>query len=122
MGCRPTIPEHMPEDFQKLMVQCWDTDAEKRPTFEEILKRLQVGVCHTPLAPPEDVSNCIMQPLATVMPVAEPSNALYALSVGSRGLLMSVNAIQMSCETLQLTLWPTTRSSSLDRPLFVGPI
>lgn len=42
MGCRPTIPEHMPEAFQKLMVECWDTDADKRPTFEEVLQRLQV--------------------------------------------------------------------------------
>lgn len=42
MGCRPTIPEHMPEPFVKLMMECWDTDPEKRPTFEEILRRLQV--------------------------------------------------------------------------------
>ena len=80
MGCRPTIPEHMPEDFQKLMVQCWDTDAEKRPTFEEILKRLQVGVCHTPCAAREDVSSGIVQALATVLPAAGSCDALYASS------------------------------------------
>ena len=56
MGCRPNIPEHMPDEFQKLMSQCWDTDAEKRPTFEEVLKRLQVGACHTRCACPEDVN------------------------------------------------------------------
>ena len=48
MGCRPTIPEHMPKAFQDLMVECWDTDAEKRPTFEEVLKRLQVSVSRLP--------------------------------------------------------------------------
>ena len=80
MGCRPTIPEHMPEDFQKLMVQCWDTDAEKRPTFEEILKRLQVGVCHNPYAPPQVVSSGIVQALATVVPTAGSCDALHALS------------------------------------------
>ena len=44
MGCRPNIPEHMPKAFQDLMVECWDTDPEKRPPFEEVLKRLQVSV------------------------------------------------------------------------------
>ena len=44
MGCRPTIPEHMPKAFQELMVECWDTSADKRPTFEEVLKRLQARV------------------------------------------------------------------------------
>ena len=48
MGCRPTIPEHMPKAFQDLMVECWDTDAEKRPPFEEVLKRLQVNVSCLP--------------------------------------------------------------------------
>ncbi len=42
MGCRPAVPEHMPEPFVKLMMECWDTVPEKRPTFEEILRRLQV--------------------------------------------------------------------------------
>ena len=93
MGCRPTIPEHMPVDFQKLMVQCWDTDAERRPTFEEILKRLQVGVCHTPCAPPEDASKWTVQSLATVVPAAGSCDALYTLSVCSRGLPMCANAM-----------------------------
>ena len=96
MGCRPSIPEHMPEDFQKLMVQCWDTDAEKRPTFEEILKRLQVGACHIPCAPPEDVSNCIVQSLATMVPVAGSCHALYTLSIDSRGLPLNATAMYTS--------------------------
>ena len=41
MGCRPHIPEHMPEGFKVLMEECWDTDASKRPPFDEILRRLQ---------------------------------------------------------------------------------
>jgi len=45
MGCRPTVPEHMPKAFVELMTECWDTDAEKRPTFEEVLKRLQAWPC-----------------------------------------------------------------------------
>ena len=48
MGCRPNIPEHMPKAFQDLMVECWDTDPEKRPPFEEVLKRLQVSVSCLP--------------------------------------------------------------------------
>jgi hypothetical protein len=42
MGCRPTVPGHMPPDFQALMQQCWDTDAAQRPPFDEVLRRLQV--------------------------------------------------------------------------------
>ncbi|BDA46412.1 probable mitogen-activated protein kinase kinase kinase 11 [Coccomyxa sp. Obi] len=41
MGCRPNVPASMPEGFQQLMKDCWDTDAAKRPPFEEVHRRLQ---------------------------------------------------------------------------------
>ena len=44
MGCRPNMPESMPEGFRKLMMDCWDTDATKRPPFEEVHRRLQVSL------------------------------------------------------------------------------
>ncbi len=43
MGCRPNMPESMPEGFRKLMMDCWDTDATKRPPFEEVHRKLQVS-------------------------------------------------------------------------------
>ena len=51
MGCRPHIPEHMPEGFKALMEECWDTDASKRPLFDEILRRLQARRNVCPLTP-----------------------------------------------------------------------
>ena len=42
-GLRPTVvnKDAMPKDFVKLMVECWDFDPKKRPSFDIIVKRLK---------------------------------------------------------------------------------
>ena len=44
-GERPEVNKsdliNAPEDFLKLMQQCWQTDPKKRPTFENIVAALQ---------------------------------------------------------------------------------
>eukprot|EP01120_Amphizonella_sp_Union-15-10_P006358 TRINITY_DN2020_c0_g1_i1.p1 TRINITY_DN2020_c0_g1~~TRINITY_DN2020_c0_g1_i1.p1 ORF type:complete len:534 (+),score=75.00 TRINITY_DN2020_c0_g1_i1:103-1602(+) len=37
---RPEISEDCPEDLKSLIVQCWDDDPEKRPSFDEVLQLL----------------------------------------------------------------------------------
>eukprot|EP01029_Cantina_marsupialis_P032164 TRINITY_DN959_c0_g1_i1.p1 TRINITY_DN959_c0_g1~~TRINITY_DN959_c0_g1_i1.p1 ORF type:complete len:377 (+),score=92.92 TRINITY_DN959_c0_g1_i1:97-1227(+) len=39
-GRRPKIPNYCPEEYAKLMSDCWDDDADKRPVFTTILSRL----------------------------------------------------------------------------------
>eukprot|EP00736_Rhodelphis_marinus_P007364 Rmarinus@m.73 len=39
-GLRPTIQPTVHPLYAKLMTQCWDTDAAKRPSFEELLATL----------------------------------------------------------------------------------
>lgn len=39
---RPIIPEGCPESLSRLMQQCWDHDPAKRPTFAEIITRIDV--------------------------------------------------------------------------------
>lgn len=44
-GLRPEIPQKVREkftDYCKLMESCWQTDASKRPSFQEILKQLKI--------------------------------------------------------------------------------
>lgn len=38
---RPPIPPYCHPDIAKLMVQCWDQNPDNRPTFEEIVQRLE---------------------------------------------------------------------------------
>ena len=40
---RPPIPEQTNEPLQELMKQCWDKNPEKRPTFDEIVRRMIAG-------------------------------------------------------------------------------
>ncbi|CAD8210835.1 unnamed protein product [Paramecium pentaurelia] len=39
---RPTIPKKTPEVFTRLTKRCWDRDPEKRPSFKEIIKELEM--------------------------------------------------------------------------------
>ncbi len=41
-GLRPTLPVDCPDQVTQLVVKCWEGSAEKRPTFGEIEKELQV--------------------------------------------------------------------------------
>ena len=38
---RPKIPEDVPEEIAKIIRCCWQNDAEKRPTFDQILDKLE---------------------------------------------------------------------------------
>eukprot|EP01102_Stenamoeba_stenopodia_P019173 TRINITY_DN7157_c0_g2_i2.p1 TRINITY_DN7157_c0_g2~~TRINITY_DN7157_c0_g2_i2.p1 ORF type:complete len:620 (-),score=130.31 TRINITY_DN7157_c0_g2_i2:21-1622(-) len=38
---RPTIPETCPEDFAKLIRDCWSADQSARPSFTDVIQRLQ---------------------------------------------------------------------------------
>mmetsp|Transcript_20300 Transcript_20300/g.22563 ORF Transcript_20300/g.22563 Transcript_20300/m.22563 type:complete len:723 (+) Transcript_20300:44-2212(+) len=40
-GARPTIPQHCNPDYQKLMEDCWQEEPANRPTFNDILDRLE---------------------------------------------------------------------------------
>ena len=42
-GNRPTFSPEAPPDVVALAQECWDADASKRPTFTEIIVRLEVG-------------------------------------------------------------------------------
>ena len=35
------LPESVSEDIKKLMSECWDGKPQKRPTFENVAKRLE---------------------------------------------------------------------------------
>ena len=52
---RPAIPPWCPEPYRKLIEQCWDPDAYKRPTFQTIIN--EVGKMKeelpSPIFPPE---------------------------------------------------------------------
>jgi len=39
-GKRPTVPTTIPETLNKLLQECWYTDAKKRPPFSEITTRM----------------------------------------------------------------------------------
>jgi tRNA A-37 threonylcarbamoyl transferase component Bud32 len=40
-GQRPTIPSYCPPEWEQLIEDCWQEDPDKRPTFEEIIQRLE---------------------------------------------------------------------------------
>jgi serine/threonine protein kinase len=40
-GLRPTIPTSCPQDYSRLMMDCWQVDPQRRPTYSEIIKRLK---------------------------------------------------------------------------------
>lgn len=44
---RPTLPKckEIPEEFLKLIQQCWQTNIEQRPTFGEIIKKIESLLC-----------------------------------------------------------------------------
>ena len=37
---RPKIPENVPREFAELMISCWSYNPKKRPTFDEIIDKL----------------------------------------------------------------------------------
>lgn len=39
---RPTLPKKTPEVFARLAKRCWDRDPEKRPSFKDIIKELEM--------------------------------------------------------------------------------
>ena len=39
-GKRPDVPKDFPSFWAKLMVECWDADYKKRPSFNEIADRV----------------------------------------------------------------------------------
>jgi len=39
-GKRPTLPKKVPKDYGKLMEKCWHQKGEKRPSFDEIVVKL----------------------------------------------------------------------------------
>lgn len=53
IGQREELPKGCPEGYIELMQQCWDHDAQKRPTIDQILNQLQkikllLNVCDSP--------------------------------------------------------------------------
>jgi serine/threonine protein kinase len=40
-GLRPTIPDRAPFDFARVIEDCWNKDATKRPTADDVVRRLQ---------------------------------------------------------------------------------
>lgn len=40
-GMRPEIGDDCPEDWAKLIADCWDEDPQKRPSFEDIIIKLE---------------------------------------------------------------------------------
>ncbi|CAL5227539.1 g10528 [Coccomyxa viridis] len=105
MGCRPTIPEHMPKAFQDLMVECWDTDAEKRPTFEEVLKRLQLA---------QD-----MQPsLEAALPVAK-STSLGSASVAASEFVPASPGWEERVVSAMNSAQPTRASAMSEAPAWM---
>jgi class 3 adenylate cyclase len=40
-GMRPDIPDDAQDDYMRLMTNCWDQDPQLRPTFLEIMTRLE---------------------------------------------------------------------------------
>lgn len=47
-GKRPVIPTSCPPSLKKLIESCWDQDAKKRPTFDEIVASFESGKCSFP--------------------------------------------------------------------------
>lgn len=39
-GLRPKVPDFCPQDYARLMTQCWATDPAERPDFGEVQQRL----------------------------------------------------------------------------------
>jgi serine/threonine protein kinase len=40
-GLRPKIPPNVPKVYEDLMLKCWDQTPSKRPTVDELIKRLE---------------------------------------------------------------------------------
>eukprot|EP01095_Lingulamoeba_sp_RSL-Kostka_P001500 TRINITY_DN12086_c0_g1_i1.p1 TRINITY_DN12086_c0_g1~~TRINITY_DN12086_c0_g1_i1.p1 ORF type:complete len:557 (+),score=118.40 TRINITY_DN12086_c0_g1_i1:74-1744(+) len=40
-GLRPQIPENCPQNWRQLMQDCWDEHPDNRPTFSEIIQRIE---------------------------------------------------------------------------------
>eukprot|EP00879_Flechtneria_rotunda_P033857 GHRR01037695.1.p1 GENE.GHRR01037695.1~~GHRR01037695.1.p1 ORF type:complete len:143 (-),score=39.39 GHRR01037695.1:304-732(-) len=44
MGERPEVPVGTPEDYSLLICSCWDPDPQKRPTFEQVVRCLEIMI------------------------------------------------------------------------------
>lgn len=44
MGERPAVPPGTPEDFSLLMCSCWSADPEQRPTFDQVMRCLDIMI------------------------------------------------------------------------------
>ena len=40
-GKRPEIPKNIPEEWEKMMLRCWNQEQEKRPNFSQICRELE---------------------------------------------------------------------------------
>ena len=44
-GQRPVIPITIPEYIHSLLTMCWETDSHKRPSFQDIVRKLESQAC-----------------------------------------------------------------------------
>ena len=42
MGFRPSVPPGMPPGYKAIMEACWSADPDERPSFDVVLRCLQV--------------------------------------------------------------------------------
>ena len=42
MGFRPSVPPAMPPGYRAIMEACWSADPDARPSFDVVLRCLQV--------------------------------------------------------------------------------
>lgn len=45
-GERPPLNKKWPEELKKLMIACWSAEMENRPTFREIVEKLDLMLEH----------------------------------------------------------------------------
>merc|ERR1712167_131213 len=81
---RPSVPKNVPDGYGGLMVSCWSQEPSSRPTFDEIIGRLEL------VRGALDDSNTTNNPFAGAnnpfSGVNLPPPAIRTLTVGSRDL------------------------------------
>eukprot|EP01102_Stenamoeba_stenopodia_P006404 TRINITY_DN1755_c0_g2_i1.p1 TRINITY_DN1755_c0_g2~~TRINITY_DN1755_c0_g2_i1.p1 ORF type:complete len:320 (+),score=100.47 TRINITY_DN1755_c0_g2_i1:887-1846(+) len=49
---RPPVPKDIPPSLKKLMEDCWDKDPKKRPSFDDVIKRLDEIIVDVTISDP----------------------------------------------------------------------
>lgn len=108
-GQRPPLANSIPECWQKLISQCWDSNPEKRPSFESIVLRFLRNEFKLPLKDVESIqfrnyqTNCLSSSFATKALIST-MDKIESLSDANKTLNRIVESLKRNVEFITMNM------------------